>query len=166
MFLSGVQSVTRLDSRLKHAGMTDFGKEISLTQQAAGNRPTEIEPSAQSNLADWVVGENSSIVALTLQLNSALSYEIEAELSKTKKDKGCWFWCWIKKTRVEVAKNIQANAAAVTPSQNFLIDPSFIIAPSFTRREFADRCDWRPRIRRPHHYRVGDRSKLDPWHRA
>jgi len=33
----------RLDSRLKHAGMTDFGNTISLTQQAAGNRPTEIE---------------------------------------------------------------------------------------------------------------------------
>jgi len=32
-----------LDSRLKHAGMTDFGKKIGLTQQAAGNRPTEIE---------------------------------------------------------------------------------------------------------------------------
>jgi len=43
MFLSGVQSGTRLDSRLKHAGMTDFGKEISLTQLAAGNRPVEIE---------------------------------------------------------------------------------------------------------------------------
>ena len=41
MFLSGVQSGTRLDSRLKHAGMTDFEKEISLTQQGAGNRPTE-----------------------------------------------------------------------------------------------------------------------------
>jgi hypothetical protein len=25
MFLSGVQFRTRLDSRLKHAGMTDFG---------------------------------------------------------------------------------------------------------------------------------------------
>ena len=43
MFLSGVQFRFRLDSRLKHAGMTVFGKEISLTQQAAGNRPTEIE---------------------------------------------------------------------------------------------------------------------------
>jgi hypothetical protein len=41
MFLSGVQFRIRLDSRLKHAGMTDFG--FSLTQQAAGNRPTEIE---------------------------------------------------------------------------------------------------------------------------
>jgi hypothetical protein len=29
MFLSGVQSVFSLDSRLKHAGMTVFGKEIS-----------------------------------------------------------------------------------------------------------------------------------------
>ena len=37
MFLSGVQFRIRLDSRLKHAGMTIFGKEISLTQQAAGN---------------------------------------------------------------------------------------------------------------------------------
>jgi len=31
------QSEFRLDSRLKHAGMTVFGKDISLTQQAAGN---------------------------------------------------------------------------------------------------------------------------------
>jgi len=43
MFLSGVQFRTRLDSRLKHAGMTDFGKTIYLTQQAAGNQPTNIE---------------------------------------------------------------------------------------------------------------------------
>jgi hypothetical protein len=33
----GVQFRFRLDSRLKHAGMTVFGKEISLTQQVAGN---------------------------------------------------------------------------------------------------------------------------------
>ena len=37
MFLSGVQFRFRLDSRLKHAGMTVVGKELSLTQQAAGN---------------------------------------------------------------------------------------------------------------------------------
>jgi hypothetical protein len=37
MFLSGVQFPIRLDSRLKHAGMTGFGNEISLTQQGAGN---------------------------------------------------------------------------------------------------------------------------------
>src|SRR6185436_13141652 len=43
MFFSGVQSGFRLDSRLKHAGMTDFGWGIYLTQHAAGNRPTEIE---------------------------------------------------------------------------------------------------------------------------
>jgi len=43
MFLSGVQFRTRLDSRLKHAGMPDFGWAIYLTQQAAGNRPTQIE---------------------------------------------------------------------------------------------------------------------------
>ena len=43
MFLSGVQFRIRLDSRLKHAGMTDFGWGITVTQQAAGNRPTEIE---------------------------------------------------------------------------------------------------------------------------
>jgi hypothetical protein len=36
-FYPGVQSEFRVDSRLKHAGMTVFGKEISLTQQAAGN---------------------------------------------------------------------------------------------------------------------------------
>jgi hypothetical protein len=33
MFLSGVQFRFRLDSRLEHAGMTVFGKEISLRQQ-------------------------------------------------------------------------------------------------------------------------------------
>jgi hypothetical protein len=43
MFLSGIHFRTRLDSRLKHAGMTDFAKKIGLTQQAAANRPTEIE---------------------------------------------------------------------------------------------------------------------------
>jgi hypothetical protein len=50
MFLSGVQFRIRLDfrrrtdpskamwrTRLKHAGMTVFGKDISFTQQAAGN---------------------------------------------------------------------------------------------------------------------------------
>jgi len=37
IFLSGVQFRFRLDSRLKHAGMTVFGKEISLSQQAAVN---------------------------------------------------------------------------------------------------------------------------------
>ena len=50
MFYSGVQFRTRLDSRrrtdpseamwrtrLKHAGMTVFGKKSSSTQQAAGN---------------------------------------------------------------------------------------------------------------------------------
>ena len=43
MFLSGVQIRIRLDSRLKHAGMTELGMGISATQQAAGNRPAEIE---------------------------------------------------------------------------------------------------------------------------
>ena len=43
MFLSGVQLRTRLDSRLKHAGMTDFGLAIYLTQQAAGNEPAVIQ---------------------------------------------------------------------------------------------------------------------------
>ena len=43
MFLSGVQTQSRLDSRLKHAGMTDFEKDITLMQQAGGNRPTGIE---------------------------------------------------------------------------------------------------------------------------
>jgi hypothetical protein len=36
-FYPGVQSEFRLDSRLKLAGMTVFGKKFSLTQQAAGN---------------------------------------------------------------------------------------------------------------------------------
>ena len=34
----GVQSQFRLNSRLKHAGMTDFEWAIELTQQAAGNQ--------------------------------------------------------------------------------------------------------------------------------
>ena len=34
MFLSGVQTAS-LDSRLKHAGMTDFGMEINGQQRAA-----------------------------------------------------------------------------------------------------------------------------------
>jgi hypothetical protein len=34
---SGIQFWFRLDSRLKHAGTTVFGKEISLSQQAAKN---------------------------------------------------------------------------------------------------------------------------------
>jgi hypothetical protein len=28
-----------MDSRLKHAGMTDFGLAVAKTQQAAGNEP-------------------------------------------------------------------------------------------------------------------------------
>jgi len=36
-FYRGVQFRIRPDSRLKHAGMTVFGKKINLTQQAAGN---------------------------------------------------------------------------------------------------------------------------------
>src|SRR6266705_4591328 len=44
MFVSGVQSGFRLDSRYKHAGMTDSDRTIKrLTQQAAGIRPKEIE---------------------------------------------------------------------------------------------------------------------------
>jgi len=39
----GVQIRARLDSRLKHAGMTDFGLAIYLTQQAAGNEPSAIQ---------------------------------------------------------------------------------------------------------------------------
>ena len=43
MFLSGVQFRIHLDSRLKHAGMTDFGSAINVTQQAEVNRSPEIE---------------------------------------------------------------------------------------------------------------------------
>ena len=43
MFLSGVQIRIRLDSRLKHAGMTDFDLAICLTQQATGNEPSAIQ---------------------------------------------------------------------------------------------------------------------------
>jgi len=32
-----------LDSRLKHAGMTDFGLAVAKTQQAAGNEPQAIQ---------------------------------------------------------------------------------------------------------------------------
>ena len=47
-FLSGLRFRTSLRSaqsnhRLKHVGMRDFGKAIYLTQQAAGNQPTNIE---------------------------------------------------------------------------------------------------------------------------
>jgi hypothetical protein len=37
MLLSGVQFRIRLDSRLKRAGMTDFGLAIAPTQEAAGS---------------------------------------------------------------------------------------------------------------------------------
>jgi hypothetical protein len=46
MFLSGVQIRIRLDSRLKHAGMTDVGSQIDLTQQAARNEPVGIKMKA------------------------------------------------------------------------------------------------------------------------
>ena len=36
MFLSGVQIRIRLDSRLKHAGMTDFGLAISFDAASYG----------------------------------------------------------------------------------------------------------------------------------
>jgi hypothetical protein len=36
MFVSGVQVRLRLDSRLKHAGMTGFGMETNSTRQASG----------------------------------------------------------------------------------------------------------------------------------
>jgi hypothetical protein len=36
---SGVRSRVRLDSRLKHAGMTEFGEKIHLTQQVRGIDP-------------------------------------------------------------------------------------------------------------------------------
>jgi hypothetical protein len=36
MYLSGVQFRACLDSRLKHAGMTDFGEAIHLTRQVGG----------------------------------------------------------------------------------------------------------------------------------
>jgi len=47
MFLSGVQIRIRLDSRLKHVGMTDVGSPIDLTQQAVGNEPVAIQVSEQ-----------------------------------------------------------------------------------------------------------------------
>ena len=43
MFLIGVQFLIRLDSRLIHAGMTDFGLSVVKPQQAAGNEPEEIQ---------------------------------------------------------------------------------------------------------------------------
>jgi len=36
VFIGGLVRI-RLDSRLRHAGMTEFGEALSLTQQAAGN---------------------------------------------------------------------------------------------------------------------------------
>ena len=47
MFLSGVQFRTRLDSRLKHAGMTVFGKEIRLTSEVRG--PSTIDGNSALN---------------------------------------------------------------------------------------------------------------------
>jgi hypothetical protein len=52
MFLSGVQIRIRLDSRLKHAGMTDFDLAICLTQQAAGNEPSAIHHGRSEKAAD------------------------------------------------------------------------------------------------------------------
>jgi hypothetical protein len=57
MFLSGIQIRIRLDSRLKHAGMTDFDLAICLTQQAAGNEPSAIQmiqhlPNVRNSSAD------------------------------------------------------------------------------------------------------------------
>ena len=43
MFLSGVRIRSRLDSRLKHAGMTEFGLAIRLTQQAVRHEPLAIQ---------------------------------------------------------------------------------------------------------------------------
>jgi hypothetical protein len=39
----GVQTGTRLDSRLEHAGMTAFGGPMDLTRQTAANQPGAIE---------------------------------------------------------------------------------------------------------------------------
>ena len=59
MFLSGVQpacashadrSEDPLDSRLKHAGMTDFGKVANSTQQAAGNWTAELQGELETGL--------------------------------------------------------------------------------------------------------------------
>jgi hypothetical protein len=38
-----VQFRIRLESRLKHAGMTDFGSAINVTQKAEQDRSPEIE---------------------------------------------------------------------------------------------------------------------------
>jgi hypothetical protein len=58
MLLSGVQFGTHLDSRLKHAGMTDFGMAMYLTQQATGNQRTDLENRKWSNsLRPQVLGE-------------------------------------------------------------------------------------------------------------
>ena len=56
MFLSGGELEFRLDSRLKHAGMTVFGKEISSTQQAAG----ELDPQRLKKPAQHCLRERSA----------------------------------------------------------------------------------------------------------
>jgi hypothetical protein len=48
MFLSGVQIRIRLDSRLKRAGMMDFGLPIYLTQHAAENEPSAMQKKSGS----------------------------------------------------------------------------------------------------------------------
>jgi len=58
MLWSGVQFGTHLDSRVKHAGMTDFGMAMYLTQQAAGNQPTDLEnPKLSDSRRSQVLGE-------------------------------------------------------------------------------------------------------------
>ena len=58
MLLSGVKFGTYLDSRVKHAGMTDFGMAMYLTHQAAGNRPTDLEnPKLSDSRRSQVLGE-------------------------------------------------------------------------------------------------------------
>ena len=77
MFLSGVQFRTRLDSRLKHAGMTDFGEAIYLTQQAAGNRPTEIERVSRTRI--HMIKKQKIVVAMSGGVDSSVSAALLVE---------------------------------------------------------------------------------------
>jgi hypothetical protein len=77
MFLSGVQFRIRLDSRLKHAGMTVFGKKINLTQQAAGNMTRSDSNNCQSDLLVRGLNARGSkpVTRLKRYLNAQFSVE-------------------------------------------------------------------------------------------
>jgi hypothetical protein len=61
MFLSGVQNRIRLDSRLKHAAMTDFALASYFTRQAAGSEASGIQVQTAS---ETLLGQIFCVVVL------------------------------------------------------------------------------------------------------